>query len=212
MMKKELKAKNSFIDKLNQFNLGRCAACGKFKLRSLFVRSERSQMPTAPYFIITKLKCELCGTENVKREKLSYFLGFLSFLPFFIAAFDFFIAGERGLALNNNVDFIEVVPLGLSVLFILIANFFFNLFINTNKVLLDASINDIPFVERKGMQRNQFIFSAIIMVLLGLYWLNLNIRLIPQLAVYLDMMPFISIFFLLFFFLTFFARIKNKAN
>ncbi|GIR23555.1 hypothetical protein CM15mP37_10600 [bacterium] len=148
-MKKEVKAKNSFIDKLNQFNLGRCAACGKFKLRSLFVRSERSQMPTAPYFIITKLKCELCGTENVKREKLSYFLGFLSFLPFFIAAFDFFIAGERGLALNNNVDFIEVVPLGLSVLFILIANFFFNLFINTNKVLLDASINDIPFNERK---------------------------------------------------------------
>ena len=48
MMKKEQKAKNSFIDKLNQFNLGRCAACGKFKLKSLFVRSEKSQMPTAP--------------------------------------------------------------------------------------------------------------------------------------------------------------------
>ena len=77
---------------------------------------------------------------------------------------------------------------------------------------MDTSINDIPFNERKGIQRNQFIFSAIIMVLLGLYWLNLNIRLIPQLAIYLDMMPFISIFFLLFFFLTFFARIKNKAN
>ena len=61
-MKKETKAKNSFIEKLNQFNLGRCAACGKFKLRSLFVRSERSQMPTAPYFIITKLKCEGRGS------------------------------------------------------------------------------------------------------------------------------------------------------
>ena len=101
MMKKEQKAKNSFIDKLNQFNLGRCAACGKFKLKSLFVRSERSQMPTEPYFIITKLKCEICGTENVKREKLSYFLGSLSFLPFFIAAFDFFIAHYMNLVFFN---------------------------------------------------------------------------------------------------------------
>ena len=95
-----------------------------------------------------------------KKGKIKLFFGFLIIFTFFIAAFDFFIAGERGLALNNNVDFIEVVPLGLSVLFILIANFFFNLFINTNKVLLDTSINNIPFVERKGMQRNQFIFSG----------------------------------------------------
>jgi len=48
------------------------------------------------------------------------------------------------------------------------------------------------------------------MLLLGVYWLNLSLGVIPQIAKYPLLMPLVTISSFIFFIIAFLIRIKNK--